>query len=290
MSTPYQAVILAAGRGSRLGNRTHEVPKAILPLGPRSTTDATETNFLRRQLEVLRAAGVHDLTVVIGYLGEQIREGLAAWAPDVKVVVNPTPEIQTSGSLHSFQFAARAGVGVLDGTKQTLLFDADIIYDRRVLHALLEAPPVSALLVCGKIADDSEEVLVHGSVDAPRFIAKGLTPELAGGAPCLGEAVGIVKFAPQDHALARRTIDWILGDPSAPEGSNRWKGFGPARRGTEHEELTQRFMHYGKMRAIVFGTEWTFMEVDSEAEYAECTRRVYPALLAEEARLGHALT
>ena len=47
----YQAVILAAGRGSRLGDRTKEIPKALLPIGPRSLTDKTETTFLRRQSE-----------------------------------------------------------------------------------------------------------------------------------------------------------------------------------------------------------------------------------------------
>jgi hypothetical protein len=144
-------------------------------------------------------------------------------------------------------------------------------------------------LVCGKVEQDSEEVLVHGSVDRPRFLAKGLTEELAGDAPCLGEAVGIVKIGSRDQGLARRSIDWLLGDPSAPEGTPRHKGFGPAKRATEHEELTQRFMHYGRMRALVFGTELDFMEVDAEHEYAECTQRLYPRLLQEEARLGMSL-
>jgi choline kinase len=289
VSAPYQAVILAAGRGSRLGNRTGEIPKAMLPLGPRSTKDSTETCFLRRQIEVLKAAGVDQVTVVVGYLREAILRGLEDWKLGVDVALNPTPEIQTSGSLHSLQFAMNSGKGILDGTKQTLFMDADIVYDRRVLKLLLDAPEENALLICGKIEQDSEEVLVHGSLEKPRFLAKGLTEELAGGAPCLGEAVGIVKLAPRDHGLARRTIDWLLGDSTAPEGTPKYKGFGPARRATEHEELTQRFMHYQRMRAVVFGTELAFMEVDAEHEYEECTKHMYPKLLADEARLGLSL-
>ncbi len=289
MTSTHQAVILAAGRGSRLGNRTHEIPKAILPIGPRSTTDSTETCFLRRHVEILRKLGVDDITVVVGYLRESMMPGLETWGRGVNVVVNTVPEIQTSGSLHSLQFAARSPHGVLDGRKQTIFMDADIVYDQRVMKMLLDAPEENALLICGKIEQDSEEVLVHGSLDRPRFLAKGLSEELCGGAPCLGEAVGIVKLAPKDHALARKTIDWMLGDPSAPEGTPRWKGFGPAKRATEHEELTQRFMHYGKMRALVFGTELGFMEVDAEHEYAECTERMYPELLALEAKLGMSL-
>ena len=49
MSAPYEAIILAAGRGSRLGGRTGAWPKALLPIGPRSKADDTETSFLRRQ-------------------------------------------------------------------------------------------------------------------------------------------------------------------------------------------------------------------------------------------------
>ena len=36
MSAPYQAVILAAGRGSRLSQETDARPKALLPIGPRA--------------------------------------------------------------------------------------------------------------------------------------------------------------------------------------------------------------------------------------------------------------
>lgn len=283
MSAAYEAVILAAGRGSRLGDATREYPKAMLPIGPRSLDDATETCFLRRQAELLRDAGVERITVVVGYHRKIIEEAVGGWGLGIKIAVNPTPEIRTSGSLHSFQFAVRSGLGILDGSRQTLLMDADIVYDRRVLKLLLDAPEENALLVSGGYEQGSEEVLVFGTPERPRFMAKGLTPELAGGEECLGEAVGIVKFAPEDHGLARRTLDWMLGDPESPEGSFRRAGFGPAKQATEHEELTQRFMHYGRMRAVVFGGDLPFMEVDSAEEYAFLKNQVYPRILATEA-------
>ena len=45
MAAPYQAVILAAGRGSRLHEHTHEIPKALLPIGPRALNDKTKTRI-----------------------------------------------------------------------------------------------------------------------------------------------------------------------------------------------------------------------------------------------------
>jgi len=190
----------------------------------------------------------------------------------------------SSGSLHSFQFAARSALGVLDGTKQTLLMDADIVYHRALLQRLLDAPEQSSLLVSAAFRGDDEEVLVYGSPDRPRFLGKGLTPSLVADEGCLGEAVGIVKFAPADHALARESMDWMLGDPGAEPETGRYRGFGPARRATEHEELSQRFMRYRKLRCVLVGAELPFMECDDAREYRRLREQFYPDLLALEAR------
>ena len=148
MAAPYQAVILAAGRGSRLHEHTHEIPKALLPIGTHAVHDKTETNFLRQQVELLHGLGVGQIVIVVGCLREQVIAAVARWDVPVQLVVNPTPDIGTSGSLHSFQFAVRAGIGVLDGRMQTLLLDADIVYHRDALRRLLDASERSALLVC----------------------------------------------------------------------------------------------------------------------------------------------
>ncbi len=281
MAVRYQAVLLAAGRGSRLGPEGADVPKSLLPIGPRSLTDENETSLLRRQVELLAACGVEQIVVVVGYQRQLMIGALKEWAPGVQVVVNPTPEIQTSGSLHSFQFAARAGLGILNGGKQTLLMDADIVYQRAVLQRLLDSDGTT-LLVCPRFAGDAEEVLVYGTLERPRFLGKGLTEALVGGEECLGEATGIIKIAPDEHALARELIDWLLGDPDAPEESNAYRGFGPARRATEHEELSQWLMHLGRMRCVTFREELIFMEMDTAGEYTQLRESVYPALMRAE--------
>ncbi len=282
MSADFQAVILAAGRGTRISEETDQRPKALLPIGPRTASDPTETTFLRRQAELLRDLGVEQVVVVVGYLKELMIEDIASWGPWVQVVVNPAEDITCSGSLDSFGCAVRSPHGILDGTRQTLMMDADIVYHRDMLRLLLNAPERSSMLVCQTQVADMEEVLVYGPCERPRFMGKGLTPPLVDGEPCIGEAVGIVKFAPADHALAREVVTWMLGDPAAPDGDLRRAGFSPAKRLTEHEELTQRFMRYGRMSAIVFGEELPFMEVDSAGEYATLRQEFYPQVLKKE--------
>ncbi len=65
-----RAVILAAGRGSRMEARTDATPKCLTPLAGRTLLDW--------QLEALREAGIRDIGIVRGYLGEQLaRPGIA---------------------------------------------------------------------------------------------------------------------------------------------------------------------------------------------------------------------
>ncbi len=60
-----KAVILAAGRGSRLGNLTSDRPKCMVELWGKP--------LLHWQIGALRGAGIEDITVVRGYMAEKIK-------------------------------------------------------------------------------------------------------------------------------------------------------------------------------------------------------------------------
>lgn len=277
------AIILAAGLGARMGTLAQEVPKALLPLGPRAPDDPTPTCLLRRSAEQLHAAGASPIVIVVGALAEVVRERARTWGLPLHFVTNTSDDISTSGSLHSFQFAIRSEIGVLDGSRQTLLLDADILYPRQALDALLCADVRSALLYRQGPRQDDEQVCVYGTETQPRFLGKALRAPLVGDAPCLGEATGIVKLATQDHALVRQTVDWMVGDPDAAPGSAARRGYGPARQATEHEELTQRMMHYGRMTAVGLAPDVPFTECDDADDYARA-RALHAELIVHGAR------
>jgi N-acetyl-alpha-D-muramate 1-phosphate uridylyltransferase len=67
-----QAVILAGGLATRLGERTRDLPKALLPIAGRP--------FLAWQLEALARCGIAEVVLCISHLGEQIRDFLGAGA------------------------------------------------------------------------------------------------------------------------------------------------------------------------------------------------------------------
>ena len=59
-----KAIVVAAGRGRRLGAETAELPKCMVAVGGRP--------ILHRQLEALSTAGVTDFVIVRGYLGDRV--------------------------------------------------------------------------------------------------------------------------------------------------------------------------------------------------------------------------
>lgn len=61
-------MILAAGRGERMRPHTDSSPKPLIPVGGKS--------LMERHLENLRSAGITDIVVNLGWLGEKIRDSL----------------------------------------------------------------------------------------------------------------------------------------------------------------------------------------------------------------------
>lgn len=89
-STPVrQCVILAGGRGSRMGALSDATPKPLLPVGGRP--------FLGWLVDNLRLQGLTRITILAGYRGDQIAAYFAG-QPDVEVLIEPEP-LGTGGAI-----------------------------------------------------------------------------------------------------------------------------------------------------------------------------------------------
>lgn len=69
--------ILAGGRGTRLGERTREVPKPLL--------EVAGEPFLIHQLRLLAAHGARDVVICVGYLGHAIESRIGALQFGVRI-------------------------------------------------------------------------------------------------------------------------------------------------------------------------------------------------------------
>src|SRR5690349_1532881 len=75
-----QAIIMAAGKGSRLYPLTKEQPKCLLELGGKT--------ILSHHLDVLANNGITDTVVVTGYKAHKVEEHLEG-RKGVRIVFNP---------------------------------------------------------------------------------------------------------------------------------------------------------------------------------------------------------
>ncbi|HVZ74309.1 MAG TPA: NTP transferase domain-containing protein [Polyangia bacterium] len=119
-----QAVLLAAGLGSRLGALTAELPKALIPVGG--------VPLLAYAVRFAQAAGARDITVVGGFGYELVAAEVAKRALPVRLVRN---EAFRDGNLISLMTARP----LLDGAREFLLMNIDHIY-RPAIAAIASTP------------------------------------------------------------------------------------------------------------------------------------------------------
>ena len=94
-----RAVILAAGRGSRLAPLTDRVPKPLVPVNG--------TPIITTILDALNAAGISSITIVRGYCGGAF-DTLRETYPQITFLDNP--DWETANNISSIALAGRAGL------------------------------------------------------------------------------------------------------------------------------------------------------------------------------------
>ncbi len=186
-----KAVILAAGRGTRLAPLTDDRPKPLVPVGGRP--------LLLRTLERLAEAGLRDRDVIVvaGYRDDVLRAVLADAGQDVTVIMNPRyADWQNFYSL----LVAREAVG----GDAVLQLDGDLLFETATLRRVLDAPGPAVLAVDVRPDLDEEPMKVAAGPDGViTAVSKLLPPEES-----LGEYVGMARL---DAPLAAEVFDELAG-------------------------------------------------------------------------------
>ncbi len=159
-----QAVILAGGRGTRLGEITRQVPKPMLPIGGRP--------FLDYLLEMVERHGYGDILLLGGYLGEVLEaayDGRRIGAATIRVMRETVP-LGTAGTLT----IARAALD-----PRFLMMNGDAFFDinlRALEQASRESGATATLALrsvenaarYGRVVEEQGKVVAFLEKDATR--------------------------------------------------------------------------------------------------------------------------
>ena len=187
-----QALILAAGRGVRMGPRGQNIPKGFIEVGGEF--------LVARSLALLARAGIRDVSIVTGHLAERYDELPAISGLSVTTLHNPL--FAEKGSFESL----RVGLGAMRGP--FLLLESDIIYEPRALATVLSSPHDSVILTSGPTgAGDEVYVWADERDGVARFRGMSKQRNTHADAP-FGELVGVSKISAE---LARQ-LDQHAGE------------------------------------------------------------------------------
>jgi len=172
-------VILAAGRGRRLGKAGDERPKILLRFGGRT--------LLQRHIEILEFCGIGEIAVVVGYRAESVCDEIKSLgrAGQVTLIDNPR---YAEGSVVSLWSAG----GALANGVSTLLLDGDVLYDWRLMRRLTQSSRANCLLMDRNIEPGEEPVKL--CIASSRIVDFHKKPRNA--YDFHGESVGFFRLSP----------------------------------------------------------------------------------------------
>jgi len=196
-----RAIILSAGRGSRLLPLTTDLPKCLLPIGL--------TTVLGMQLDTLYAAGIEKVTVVTGFNHDMVKDELdkRQKGPKVKTLYNPF--FQVADNLASCWMARGAM------RKDFLIINGDTLFSPEVIHTILEAPQSDiAVTIDKKDHYDGDDMKV--TLDGPKLLAIGKTLSAE---DTQGESIGMLRFMGEGPKIFRHKLKEIM---KTRAGTKNW--------------------------------------------------------------------
>lgn len=166
-----QAIIMAAGKGSRLGSLTEDLPKSLLKIKGKRLLDIN--------IAMLHKYGIWDITIVTGFQDQKFVEATEGM-PGITLIYNPFYEFtNVIGSYY---------MGMKQLHDDFIYLHADTICDISIFDELLRADGDIVLPIDTKPCDDEamKVRLVEGKMAE---ITKQMPVEAAA-----GEFIGIAKI------------------------------------------------------------------------------------------------
>ncbi|WP_420576200.1 NTP transferase domain-containing protein [Ekhidna sp.] len=136
------AVILAAGRGTRLQPYTFDIPKGFMQVG--------EEKLIERSIRILKENGIKNIIIGTGHLHEHYEK----FAKEHGLTTFLSPDYATTGSFHTLIY----GSDLIKG--DFLLLESDLLYHSDAIKSLIEAK-AKDIILCSGFTQSNDEVYVE---------------------------------------------------------------------------------------------------------------------------------
>ena len=244
---PIEAFILAAGKGSRLGALTAELPKCLIEVGGRTLLD--------RSLSAMAVAGLSSVRIVVGFNGQMIRAHVERLALPLTVRIVENPYWNDTGSVVSLDLAVRDCA-----SSWGLVVESDLLYHPKFLaHAIRDRR--DRILVADASGSGDEVWVVADNAGRLRQLGKQMSQ--AERMRAAGEFAGISLFSPTMLEVFSRHAGVLLMDGKATG---------------HYEELVFELSQAGHPVDVDYCPNLPWTEIDTPADLQRAVNRVYPAL------------
>ena len=229
---------------------TQPLPKCLLKFGGQT--------LLERHLRLLRAVGVDEVVLALGFHHEMVSAELnrLQWQPRPEIVLNDQFDLGSVLTVHTVADAMTRGGDVL-------LMDADVLYHAAIMRALVGgAGTANRVLLDRQFEAGDEPVKLCVRAGVPVELRKQVAPGLQ--YDTIGESVGFFRFEP---ACAQRLATIVAG--YATEGRGQ----------LPHEEAIRDLLLERSHRfeiADITGLPW--IEIDFPQDVTRAAREVLPLI------------
>lgn len=236
-----EAIILAAGVGSRIRPLTDDCPKCLLEVGG--------ITILERMIANIQDCGIDKFIFVLGYLDTRIVNFVKATFPGLsaRFILNDNYAETNTGYSLMLTDSLTNGSGFIK-------FDADVVFDKEILRKLIDSDFENCLCIDKNIQLDAEEIKVIVE-DGNRVVqaSKTADPKLA-----IGESIGIEKIS---GATAKKLFAELK--IMMAHKANHQEYYESA-----YEKLIQNNVPFHAMD--ITGLDWT--EIDSIEDFSAANR------------------
>lgn len=241
-----KAIILAAGKGTRLNKYTQDLPKGMLKFGNQT--------IIERQINMYRSCGIDDIVVIKGYKENKINY------ESVKYYMNS--EYEDTNMVMTLLKAKK------EFDDDVIVSYSDILFDRNMLYTMIHNKDDFAVAVddnwmfywmkrYGKIDYDTESLRINIE-DNITSLGKE-SPDIE---EINGRYVGILKFS--KSGLKKIADIWEKDYPYYLD--KPWKQSGKNIRKAYMTDLLQAIIEDGEhVRAVKFQNGW--IEFDTNEDY-----------------------